>query len=41
MDFDKLLELMCKEKASDLFITDGRPPTLKINGTLVDVSNTH
>lgn len=40
MDFDKLLELMCKEKASDLFITAGRPPTLKINGTLTDVSKT-
>ncbi|MDF1582606.1 MAG: PilT/PilU family type 4a pilus ATPase [Methyloprofundus sp.] len=40
MDFDKLLELMCKEKASDLFITAGRPPTLKINGALTDVSKT-
>jgi len=40
MDFDKLLELMFKEKASDLFITAGRPPTLKINGALTDVSKT-
>jgi len=40
MDFDKLLELMCKEKASDLFITAERPPTLKINGALTDVSKT-
>lgn len=40
MDFDKLLELMCKEKASDLFITAGRPPTLKINGALTNVSKT-
>jgi twitching motility protein PilU len=40
MDFDKLLELMCKEKASDLFITAGRPPTLKINGALTDISKT-
>ncbi|MCF7969535.1 MAG: PilT/PilU family type 4a pilus ATPase [Methylococcaceae bacterium] len=40
MDFDKLLVLMCQEKASDLFITAGRPPTLKINGSLTDVSKT-
>ena len=40
MDFDKLLELMCKELASDLFITAGRPAALKINGKLTDISKT-
>ncbi|NOR79997.1 MAG: PilT/PilU family type 4a pilus ATPase [Methyloprofundus sp.] len=40
MDFDKLLELMCKEKASDLFITSGRPAALKVNGKIADISKT-
>jgi len=40
MDFDKLLELMCKEKASDLFITSGRPAALKVNGKISDISKT-
>jgi len=40
VDFDKRLELMCKEKAPDLLITAGRPPTLKINGALTNVSKT-
>lgn len=40
MEFDKLLELMCKEKASDLFITAKRPPALKINGKINDVTQT-
>lgn len=40
MDFDKLLELMCSEKASDLFITSGRPAALKINGKVSDISKT-
>lgn len=38
MDFDKLLELMCSEKASDLFITAERPAALKIDGKIKDVS---
>ena len=38
MDFEKLLELMCTQKASDLFITAERPPALKIDGKIVDVS---
>ena len=29
MDFKALLELMVQKKASDLFITAGRPPTMK------------
>ena len=40
MDFDKLLELMCKEKASDIFITSGRPAALKVNGKIADISKT-
>ncbi len=34
MEFDKLLRLVVEKGASDLFITAGRPPTLKINGKL-------
>ena len=40
MDFDKLLELMNKEKASDLFITSGRPVAIKVNGSIADISQT-
>lgn len=40
MDFEKLLVLMCQKKASDLFITAGRPPCMKIDGVLLDVSKT-
>lgn len=40
MDFDKLLELMCRERASDLFITSGRSVALKINGKIKDISKT-
>ena len=40
MDFDKLLELMCKQNASDLFITSGRPAALKVNGKIADISKT-
>lgn len=40
MDFKALLALMVKKKASDLFITAGRPPTLKVDGILVEVSKT-
>jgi twitching motility protein PilU len=38
MEFDKLLKLVVEKGASDLFITAGRPPTLKINGKLFAVS---
>ena len=34
MEFDKLLRLVVEKGASDLFITAGKPPMLKINGTL-------
>ena len=34
MEFDKLLKLMVEKGASDLFITAGKPPMLKVNGKL-------
>ena len=40
MDFKALLMLMSQRKASDLFITAGRPPCIKIDGVLTDVSKT-
>ena len=38
MDFKALLALMVQKKASDLFITAGRAPTIKVDGSLVEVS---
>jgi len=40
MDFDALLALMVQKKASDLFITAGRAPTMKVDGSLVALSKT-
>jgi twitching motility protein PilU len=40
MDFKALLILMTQKKASDLFITAGRSPCMKIDGVLTDVSKT-
>ncbi|MFU8787487.1 MAG: PilT/PilU family type 4a pilus ATPase [Methylobacter sp.] len=40
MDFKALLALMVQKKASDLFITAGRAPTIKVDGKLVEVSKT-
>ncbi len=40
MAFKELLELMVQKNASDLFITAGRAPTLKVDGTLTEVSKT-
>ena len=34
MEFDKLLKLVVEKGASDLFITAGKPPSLKINGQI-------
>ena len=34
MDFNSILALMVKKKASDMFITVGRPPLIKIDGKL-------
>lgn len=40
MEFDKLLKLMVEKGASDLFITAGKPPTVKVNGKLYAASKT-
>ncbi|MDD3447767.1 MAG: PilT/PilU family type 4a pilus ATPase [Gammaproteobacteria bacterium] len=37
MDFESLLKLMVHKQASDLFITVGMPPTVKVHGKLVPV----
>jgi len=38
MDFEGLLKLMVTKKASDLFITAGVPPSIKINGKVMPVT---
>ena len=38
MEFDKLLRLMVEKGASDLFITAGVPPSMKVNGSVVPVT---
>ena len=38
MEFDKLLKMMLEKGASDLFITAGFPPSIKVNGTVVPVT---
>ncbi len=38
MDFDSLLKLMVHKNGSDLFITAGVPPSMKINGKIMPVS---
>ena len=40
MDFKALLKLMVQKNASDLFVTTGVPPSLKISGRVVPVSQT-
>jgi len=40
MDFNALLKLMVQKNASDLFITAGVPPSLKIHGTVTPVTQT-
>ncbi|ACR13855.1 PilT/PilU family type 4a pilus ATPase [Teredinibacter turnerae] len=40
MDFDRLLALMVEKGASDLFITAGVPPSMKLHGKVVPVSST-
>ena len=34
MEFDKLLKLVVEKGASDLFVTAGKPPMIKVNGVL-------
>ncbi len=38
MDFDSLLKLMVHKNGSDLFVTAGIPPSMKINGKIMPVS---
>ena len=38
MDFDSLLKLMVHKNASDLFITAGIPPSMKVNGKITPVA---
>jgi len=40
MDFNALLEFMVSKKASDLFITAGMPPSMKIAGRITPVTKT-
>lgn len=40
MDFDKLLQVMIAKNGSDLFITEGVPPSLKVNGTILPMIKT-
>jgi len=40
MDIDKLLKVMVEKGASDLFITAGAAPSIKINGRMVPVTST-
>jgi len=37
-DFKKFLEIMVQKQASDFFITAGRPPSIKVENELVDLS---
>lgn len=38
MDIDKLLQIMVEKGASDLFITAGVPPSIKVNGRVLPVT---
>ena len=38
MDFNSLLKLMVHKKASDLFITAGVAPSIKVNGKITPVT---
>ena len=40
MDIEKLLKLVAVKKASDLFITAGFPPSIKLDGHLIPVTKT-
>ncbi len=40
MNFKALFALMVQKKASDLFITAGRAPTIKVDSTLIEISKT-
>ncbi|TVP59582.1 MAG: PilT/PilU family type 4a pilus ATPase [Halomonadaceae bacterium] len=38
MDFDRLLKLVVEKNGSDLFITAGVPPSMKVNGRVVPIT---
>ena len=40
MEIDRLLRLMVEKQASDLFITAGVPPSMKVNGKIAPVTTT-
>jgi len=40
MDIDRLLALMVEKSASDLFVTAGIPPSIKLHGRIVPVTTT-
>ncbi len=40
IDFDKLLKVVVEQGASDLFITAGMPPSIKVNGKMTPMSKT-
>ena len=40
IDFTSFLKLMAHQKASDLFITAGMPPAIKVNGKISPITQT-
>ncbi|MBX2857541.1 MAG: PilT/PilU family type 4a pilus ATPase [Cellvibrionaceae bacterium] len=40
MEIDRLLQLMVEKRASDLFITAGVPPSIKVNGKIMPATST-
>jgi twitching motility protein PilU len=40
MEFEDLLRLMVEKGGSDLFITAGVPPSIKVNGKMVPITKT-
>jgi twitching motility protein PilU len=40
IDFDKLLKVVLDQEASDLFITAGLPPSIKVSGRMMPMSKT-
>ena len=40
IDFDKLLKVVVEQGASDLFITAGLPPSIKVSGKMVSFYHT-
>lgn len=40
IDFDKLLKIVVEQRASDLFITAGLPPSIKVSGKMMPMAKT-